>query len=101
MPSVHSLKWWMTASMLLASSSRGGGMTLRSDVWTAPLGNTSSAWRQVMTLSRSAGLDAEVGRSGGVKFVREIGGLLAGWDGAIGSEHVFGGAELVVAEAGD
>ena len=36
MPSVHSLKWWITASMLLANSSRGGGSSRSGNIATGP-----------------------------------------------------------------
>ena len=42
-----SLKWWISASMLVASSCRGGSAYLRSGVMYGPSGRPSSAWSMI------------------------------------------------------
>ena len=42
-----SLKWWISASMLVASSWRGGSAYLRSSVMYGPSGRPSSACRMM------------------------------------------------------
>ena len=51
-PSVTSLKWWISASIEVASSWRGGSATLRSVVMYGPSGRPSIACSTILSDSR-------------------------------------------------
>src|SRR5512142_2205155 len=51
-PSVHSLKWWISASMLSPISERGGGTYLRLSLLIGPRGSLSMACSMILSDSR-------------------------------------------------